>query len=114
MYSGSFLGQVEVDNHDVTRLTMGIHPDQFTWTLQQGKSFVTPEAVLAYSDNGMNALSQTYHKLYQSRLARGVWRVVPKEPKTFFGKELKSLRTACDYIPNCNDSSSNDVKTRKS
>lgn len=41
-----------------------------------------------------------------------VWRVVPKEPKTFFGKELKSLRTACDYIPNCNDSSSNDVKTK--
>lgn len=74
VYSGSFLGQVEVDNHNVTRLTMGIHPDQFTWTLQQGESFVTPEAVLAYSENGMNALSQTYHNLYQSRLARGVWR----------------------------------------
>ena len=74
VYSGSFLGQVEVDNHNVTRMTMGIHPDQFEWTLQQGESFATPEAVLAYSENGMNALSQTYHKLYQSRLARGVWR----------------------------------------
>lgn len=74
LYSGSFLGQVEVDNHEVTRLTMGIHPENFSWTLQKNESFVTPEAVLAYSASGLNALSQTYHHIFQSRLVRGVWR----------------------------------------
>lgn len=74
VYSGSFLGQVEVDNHDVTRLTMGIHPEQFEWDLTKGESFETPEVVLVYSDSGLNAMSQTYHQLFQKRLARGVWR----------------------------------------
>ncbi len=74
LYSGSFLGQVEVDNHEVTRLTMGIHPENFSWTLHKNESFVTPEAVLVYSDGGLNALSQTYHHIFQSRLVRGVWR----------------------------------------
>lgn len=74
VYSGSFLGQVEVDNHEVTRLTMGIHPEQFCWDLKQNESFETPEAVLVYSANGLNAMSQTYHEVFQKRLARGLWR----------------------------------------
>lgn len=74
VYSGSFLGQVEVCTHDMTRVLMGIHPDCFEWPLEKGQSFQTPEMVMVYSDKGLNKMSQTYHTLYQSRLARGVWR----------------------------------------
>lgn len=74
IYSGSFLAQVEVDTYDVTRIMMGIHPEQFSWTLHPKEAFETPEAVLVYSDMGLNGMSQTFHTLYQSRLARGVWR----------------------------------------
>lgn len=74
VYSGNFLGQVEVCSHDTTRVMMGIHPETFSWQLQQGESFQTPEAVMVYSTQGMNRMSQTYHKLYQSRLVRGHWR----------------------------------------
>lgn len=74
VYSGSFLGQIEVCTHDMTRLMMGIHPDTFEWLLQQEESFQTPEAVLVYSSQGLNKMSQTYHKLYNTRLARGIWR----------------------------------------
>lgn len=74
VYSGNFLAQVEVDTYDVSRITMGINPNTFTWELQPGESFQTPEAVTVYSDQGLNGMSQTYHDLYQRRLARGVWR----------------------------------------
>ena len=74
VYSGNFLAQAEVDTHGSTRMLMGIHPDGFDWKLEKGESFQTPEAVMVYTDKGLNYLSQTYHKLYQRRLARGYWR----------------------------------------
>lgn len=74
VYSGSFLAQVEVCTHDMTRILMGIHPNNFEWVLHKGESFQTPELVMVYSDEGLNKMSQTYHKLYRTRLARGVWR----------------------------------------
>lgn len=74
VYSGSFLAQVEVDNYDVARITMGIHPDQFRWPMEPGDRFQTPEMVMVYSDKGLNKMSQTYHTLFRTRLARGYWR----------------------------------------
>lgn len=74
IYSGNFLMQAEVDAHDVTRLLVGIHPDTFAWKLESGMSFQTPEALMVYSDSGLNAMSQTYHYIFQKRLARGYWR----------------------------------------
>lgn len=74
VYSGDFLAQVEVDNFDVTRLLMGIHPTGFEWRLEPGEVFQTPEALLVYSEHGLNGMSQTFHKLFRTRLARGVWR----------------------------------------
>lgn len=74
VYSGNFLAQVEVDTYDVSRITMGINPNTFTWELKPGEKFQTPEAVMVYSSEGLNGMSQTYHELYQKRLARGEWR----------------------------------------
>ncbi len=74
IYSGNFLAQAEVDTHATTRVLMGIHPMGFDWTLEKEESFQTPEAVMVYSDQGLNGMSQTFHRLYQKRLARGYWR----------------------------------------
>jgi alpha-galactosidase len=74
VYSGSFLGQVEVCTHDTTRVLMGIHPDTFEWPLKAGESFQTPELVMVYSDQGLSFMSQIFHRLYRTRLARGYWR----------------------------------------
>ena len=74
IYSGNFRIQAEVDTHDVTRVTAGINPEGFDWKLEVGEAFQTPEAVIVYSDNGLNEMSQTFHKLYAKRLARGYWR----------------------------------------
>lgn len=74
VYSGNFLASVEVDTYDTARIRMGIHPDTFSWPLAAEESFQTPEVVMVYTDQGLNAMSQTYHTLYQKRLARGTWR----------------------------------------
>lgn len=74
VYSGNFLAQTEVDNYDTARVLMGIHPNGFKWTLGKGESFQTPEMVMVYSKAGLNGMSQTFHKLYRTRLARGTWR----------------------------------------
>lgn len=74
VYSGNFLAQAEVDTHGQTRVMMGIHPHGFTWHLEKDEEFQTPEAVIVYSDKGINGMSQTYHRLYRTRLVRGEWR----------------------------------------
>ena len=74
VYSGNFLAQAEVDTYDTTRILMGIHPHGFEWKLEPGGEFQTPEAVIVYTDRGLNHLSQTFHRLYRKRLARGYWR----------------------------------------
>ncbi|SER89878.1 alpha-galactosidase [Gracilibacillus ureilyticus] len=74
VYSGNFLAQVEVDYLEVSRVSIGINPFDFNWMLEKGESFQTPEAVMIYSNEGLNGMSQRYHNLYQTRLARGKWR----------------------------------------
>ena len=74
VYSGNFLAQTEVSTFDITRVMMGIHPEGFQWELGAGEEFQTPEVVMVYSSQGLNKMSQTYHRLYRKRLMRGVWR----------------------------------------
>ncbi|MGD0248204.1 MAG: glycoside hydrolase family 36 N-terminal domain-containing protein, partial [Candidatus Limnocylindrales bacterium] len=74
VYSGNFLAEAEVDAFETTRLRIGIKPEGFSWTLDPGAEFCTPEAVLVYSEAGLGRLSDAYHGLYRDRLARGVWR----------------------------------------
>ncbi len=74
VYSGNFLIQAEVDTYDVTRLQLGINPFGFEWKLAAGQSFASPEALLVYSEQGINGMSQVFHQLFRRRLARGYWR----------------------------------------
>ena len=74
VYSGSFLAGAGVDNFDNTRMFMGMNPDTFGWLLKSGECFQSPEAVMVYSDNGLNGMSHIFHELYRTRLVRGQWR----------------------------------------
>ncbi|WP_374718466.1 alpha-galactosidase [Parageobacillus toebii] len=101
VYSGNFLAQIEVDQFRTTRVAMGINPFDFTWLLEPGESFQTPEVVMVYSDKGLNGMSQTYHQLYRTRLARGVYRdrqrpiLINNWEATYFNfNEEKILRLA--------------------
>ena len=74
IYSGNFRGQVERDSNETLRVTLGINPDRFAFTLQPGQSFQAPEGVMVFSAEGLNGMSHTFHDLYRNHLIRGVWK----------------------------------------
>lgn len=74
VYSGNFLAQAEVDQFNNTRVTLGINPFDFSWKLQPGETFQTPEAVMVYSSEGLGDMSRTFHQIYKTRLVRGTFR----------------------------------------
>ena len=78
VYSGSFQALCHTDIFGHPRLSVGMNPEVFSWLLNPGETFTSPEAVLVYSGNGFNGMSQKYHSLYRDRLARGTWRDCPR------------------------------------
>ena len=68
VYSGNFLAQAEVDSFGNVRAQIGIHPEGFRWELEPGGQFTTPEAILNYTAEGLNSMSQTFHRLYREHL----------------------------------------------
>ncbi len=78
VYSGNFFAGVEVDQFSTARAAIGINPSGFEWRPGEGGVFQAPEAVLVYSDSGLNGMSRTYHALYRERLCRGKHRDRPR------------------------------------
>ena len=74
VYSGSFSASTEGSFVGGTRMNIGINPFDFGWELKSKEDFVTPEAVLVYSDCGLGKMSRIYHKIYRERLCRGKFR----------------------------------------
>ena len=74
VYSGNFAIDIETDYLDCTRLVMGINPIDFNWYLEPGEEFQAPEAVMAYSANGLGEMSRTFHDFYSNNLIRGTWK----------------------------------------
>lgn len=71
VYSGNHEFLVEKDQFKQTRLMCGINPYTFSWVLSPNEFFQTPEALIVYSANGLNGMSQIYHELLRERVARG-------------------------------------------
>lgn len=74
VYSGSYLAEIEVDQFHQTRLLMGVSPEEFSWQLQPGESFETPEVMITYSKNGLTDLSHKIHCAVYHHLIRGKWK----------------------------------------
>ena len=74
VYSGNFKAQVQSDQFDQVRMTMGIHPEDFTWKLKEGESFQTPETVLVYSAQGLGQMTRIFHDFYRNHLIRSEYK----------------------------------------
>lgn len=70
IYSADFRISVEVSAYNNLRLSMGIQPDTFSWELAPGAQFVTPEALLTFSDKGFNGMSQNFHEICRRQLGK--------------------------------------------
>ena len=77
IYSGNHRETVEFAGERIRFMT-GIHPQGFEWLLQPGETFSAPEAVLSFSDQGMNGLSQNMHDFVREHIVRGPWQHKPR------------------------------------
>ena len=76
VYSGSFTAEVEGNQYDTARAVIGLNPESFGWELDPNEEFTTPECVMTYSAEGLDKLSNNFHKIFSNRLARGKYRDV--------------------------------------
>ncbi len=74
IYSGNHYEAVEVNSYGKTRFVTGINPQSFLWQLEDGACFEAPEAVMAYSIDGFNGMSQCMHKFVREHIVRGTWK----------------------------------------
>jgi alpha-galactosidase len=68
VYSGNHTTSFERDALGSVRVLSGIQPQAFRWLLAPGESFETPEAVLAFSDAGVNGLSDRMHRFVRTHI----------------------------------------------
>ena len=73
IYSGNFVARLQLDTYDILRIQMGINPFEFAWQLTPKSTFLTPEAVLVYSEAGFNGMSQSFHHFFQEHLISSRW-----------------------------------------
>ncbi len=74
VYSGSFLISASKNFNDNTRLVIGINPENFSFALEAGESFQTPEVALTYSCAGFETASQNLHKSIRNNLCRSKYK----------------------------------------
>ena len=73
IYSGNHYEAVEVNAYDKTRVVTGINPTQFNFNLKPGDEFEAPEAVMTFSREGHNGMSQNMHAFVNDHIVRGEW-----------------------------------------
>lgn len=82
IYPSSFKANAELSQTGTLRVTIGIHPETFSWNLEPHKSFDSPEAVLVFSNSGMGSLSRDLHRQIKKNILpnHGTWKYNSKRP----------------------------------
>lgn len=78
VYSGPFKVEVEKDQFNQTRLSMGLQDDLFSYRMEKGDVFYGPEVVMSYSADGFAHLSHNFHRTYRYNLCRGKYKTEPR------------------------------------
>lgn len=68
IYSGSHAITAERTPMGLVRVTGGMSDFDFSWKLEKGECFQSPETVLAFSDKGYSGMSQQFHNIYRDAL----------------------------------------------
>ena len=71
IYSGNHYSAAERSTFDTARVMTGINPHCFLWKLSRGESFVTPQAVMTYSPEGLNGMMANMHAFVNEHIVRG-------------------------------------------
>ena len=73
IYSGSHSSVLERGVEGHLRILQGISDQTFSWTLEAGQEFHTPQSVLCFSANGFEGITHRYHDLYRRHLIKQSW-----------------------------------------
>lgn len=68
VYSSSFVLKIEGDTDGTANVSGGINDLDFSWKLASGEALEAPEVVIAYSNEGIGAMSRAYHDAYRAHL----------------------------------------------
>ncbi len=68
VWSGNFLSEVEVDQYNHTRVQLGLGEENFSWLLEKGQSFTSPEAVMTFTNKGLGQMSRNFHDFIRNRI----------------------------------------------
>ena len=97
IYSGNHYSAVEKGTHDTLRVMSGINPHCFLWKLGESESFNTPQAIMSYSDSGINAFCANMHDFVNGHVIRSEFQyserpiVVNNWEATFFNFNRRKL-----------------------
>ncbi len=104
IYSGNHYTAVEKSSADTMRIMCGINPHCFLWKLASGEKFITPQAVMSFTENGINGFMSNMHLFVNEHIIREKFRyserpvVINNWESTFFNftrsKILKLARRA--------------------
>ena len=78
IYSGNHQESVEVDTQNHLRFLTGINPTTFSYTLKNGETFRTPEAVMTYTNFGYNEMSHNLHGFINKHIVRSEFAFMPR------------------------------------
>ncbi len=102
MYSGDHAEEIEKDQAGTIRVVSGISDSHFSWKLEGGNSFETPEVILGFSDKGLSELSFLFHKIIRENICPKEFRNV-KRPVlinnwegTYFDFDDKKIKEIAD------------------
>ena len=70
MYSGSFEATVQKTQFGSIRTQIGINSEGFSWVSVPSETLKVPEAIIMFSDEGINGLSHEFHRLFETRVIR--------------------------------------------
>ncbi len=74
VYSGNHYECVEAGAFGKTRVVSGINPESFSFILEKGERFDSPEAIMTYSCMGYNGMSLNMHHFVREHIVRGEWK----------------------------------------
>ena len=73
VYSGNFIAGADVEQYSMTRMYIGINSFNFSWLLEPGEKFESPESVMVHTAEGIGEMSRIFHDFYRENLCRKEW-----------------------------------------
>lgn len=74
IYSGNHYEVLDIKNSGQMRFISGINPRNFAYELEKDQMLEAPEAVMTFSEEGLNGMSQNMHYFIREHIVRGSWK----------------------------------------